>query len=1051
MNDINFLPNSATNNFIFCPNNNCLNIPNIKYDYNPLQSNIQYICNYNNNNEINNINLSQFLEKSSNIKCSKCQLNIKNNDIYYCKECKKIYDYSCFEEHIDLCNHEVIPIDKINLSNICLQHFNRFIFYCKECNKSLCSFCDLNYHNNQRHNLVQIINSLCNNNYKEKIDLIFQKQKNFLEKIKKMNEKFIQSLENDILIKQKIIESNINNKYNYQSISNFNNLNIENDVKFEKIIEKIIEKEDEMEKNNNNILDNETFINRIIVTFYYSLMINKDKNMNNSLIKTMDNLISKLNDNNKGNNNHENSVVHINNNANNNDIKIVSNDIDYIYDKKDTESNNNEIKVNNYINIENNRNNNNNFNISVDCSKRYYHIANDNNQSKNLFKVKTNISNNTINNKNKFIIEEYIKKNNKDIDFFRNNINTNKKINFFEDEKSITTLNKKDDNSLNFFNNNLSIDNSPNKTNKILNQSNITLNENNHINNLNINYSKNNNPDIIFQNNNSNINTLSTNITPLSNTKNNISLSNSKQIFNTNLINNNINNTCNIYNSNNINENLNNNNGFTFNLRKPKKIIIDNKTLEEKKKKTKKVEKITNNNFNDMANAPNVANNQKEGTTNNNKNNNNNPVYNMIMLHTGNFAISMKEAIEIYDFRKLNLGGTCTIIYNNNQIKENNCLLQRINLVKSKKINYVFEFPDQTLLCGTYSKIFRLKLTNNDLSHSIIGIIKLGSSEHPTQLISLGDSLLIALTEQKANCNIKVFKKIDNENKIEDEKISDSNSIQSNENNDIYSDKDIESNDYNDVAPPIGNSLFAKKELEVDQTFQLMHNNINKERKLLLAIYEIKKENNNNNNGEYLYEFVATSNKVYNLGDNRIEFYVTQRIGNGKLFFNKIKIINNISCSIQVNSICQIKDKYLCVGLQNHDLIGQISGFALIDIYKKDICRIIRDQEISCMYYNLEKNLLFASMEVRDIKKNYFMSKVYEVCNIIGDKGIEDINLKQIYRYKNGHTDTISSIFEINTICYKDCIDQEKINNNIILCTASHDSNLEVIKANIQL
>ena len=143
MNDINFLPNNATNNFIFCPNNNCLNIPNIKYDYNPLQSNIQYICNYNNNNEINNINLSQFLEKSSNIKCSKCQLNIKNNDIYYCKECKKIYDYSCFEEHIDLCNHEVIPIDKINLSNICLQHFNRFIFYCKECNKSLCSFCDL--------------------------------------------------------------------------------------------------------------------------------------------------------------------------------------------------------------------------------------------------------------------------------------------------------------------------------------------------------------------------------------------------------------------------------------------------------------------------------------------------------------------------------------------------------------------------------------------------------------------------------------------------------------------------------------------------------------------------------------------------------------------------------------------------------------------------------------------------------------------------------------------------------------------------------------------
>ena len=57
----------------------------------------------------------------------------------------------------------------------------------------------------------------------------------------------------------------------------------------------------------------------------------------------------------------------------------------------------------------------------------------------------------------------------------------------------------------------------------------------------------------------------------------------------------------------------------------------------------------------------NIGNSQKqEETIENNKNNN--PIYNMILLHTRNFALSMKEEIEIYDFRKLNLDGTYIII-----------------------------------------------------------------------------------------------------------------------------------------------------------------------------------------------------------------------------------------------------------------------------------------------------------------------------------------------------------------------------------------------------
>ena len=221
------------NNFLFCPTKNCINIPNIIYSYNPLGSNVQYNCNCNKNiNVIHNSNISEFLETVSYIKCAECNLIITKNDIYYCKQCKKILDYSCLVGHIINFDHEVFPIDKSNLFNNCLEHYNPFIFFCKECNKSLCNNCNFNYHNSQGHNLMQISNTSNNKNSKERIYFNLQKQKYFLDKIKKINGNIIKSLENDIIIKEKIIENNKNNKNNYQSILNYNNLYIENDENF---------------------------------------------------------------------------------------------------------------------------------------------------------------------------------------------------------------------------------------------------------------------------------------------------------------------------------------------------------------------------------------------------------------------------------------------------------------------------------------------------------------------------------------------------------------------------------------------------------------------------------------------------------------------------------------------------------------------------------------------------------------------------------------------------------------------------------------------------
>ena len=81
------------------------------------------------------------------------------------------------------------------------------------------------------------------------------------------------------------------------------------------------------------------------------------------------------------------------------------------------------------------------------------------------------------------------------------------------------------------------------------------------------------------------------------------------------------------------------------------------------------------------------------------------------------------------------------------------------------------------------------------------------------------------------------------------------------------------------------------------------------------------------------------------------------------------KEINKISCSAETDSICQINEKYLCIGLQDYDLQEQQSGFALVNIITGKV-DVIKDDQINCIYYDKENSLLMASMEI--IKKRNF-------------------------------------------------------------------------------
>ena len=421
----------------------------------------------------------------------------------------------------------------------------------------------------------------------------------------------------------------------------------------------------------------------------------------------------------------------------------------------------------------------------------------------------------------------------------------------------------------------------------------------------------------------------------------------------------------------------------------------------------------------------------------------------MILLKTGNVAVSLKEAVEIYNLRQLNFTGANCVYYND--VIQNNCLVQRINLVKGRKISYVFELFDETLLCSTYGKIFRIKLKNDDSNHEIISFLNLENSELPTKIISLGNDFLVILTEQKVFCNMKLFQNIEyDEEQIKNmsykDKINNENKNKTEINPSL--------NNYDDV-PAIGNcGLFVSKELDEDTSFELIIKNFNENRKLWVSIFPIeKKEGNdydsNNENQNYLYEFIATSNATYDLGKDKLAFFGLYQSGGDGCKVEKIKEIPGLSCSAEADSICRINDRYLCVGLQNFNLNGQISGFAFIDVYKRDFSRIVSDQEISCIHYNAERNLLFASMEVRDPNKYYFATKIYEVIKKKGDKGNEELELNQIYKYRNKHTDIITSIHPINVSYFKVNIEQQNISNNVIFVTSSKDSTLEVVKAEI--
>ena len=182
-----------------------------------------------------------------------------------------LLDATCVPIHHKEVKHtHYIQLNK-NIFNYCLEHKSPFIFRCIDCKKSLCNKCNFSFHDDNGHKLEQIKKFSLNQNDFQRIKNNFEKQKNFFIKIKEINNKLIQTLENDIELKERIINNFILNKLDYNSLINMNNMYIENHQKYEKILDDILSKNDEINNTDNNTLNSRDYIKQFIATLYIIL------------------------------------------------------------------------------------------------------------------------------------------------------------------------------------------------------------------------------------------------------------------------------------------------------------------------------------------------------------------------------------------------------------------------------------------------------------------------------------------------------------------------------------------------------------------------------------------------------------------------------------------------------------------------------------------------------------------------------------------------------------------------------------------------------------
>ena len=215
-----------------------INYSNNKIEIQSVYSDNSFFINDLTEEFINELFLDLFNNNNNNIKCSFCKEINSNN--FFCFNCKNLICMKCLNFHK---NHNFLEINKINFE--CFIHKNKKLSnYCKECLKFFCDECLKN--KNEHKEIVNINNLILNNRklleFKDCINYCIDKVKiiesEYLKYKNKLNEMifkleeafnlFKKFNELEIKLSQKILDFYLfsieNNKINYQSIQNINNI-----------------------------------------------------------------------------------------------------------------------------------------------------------------------------------------------------------------------------------------------------------------------------------------------------------------------------------------------------------------------------------------------------------------------------------------------------------------------------------------------------------------------------------------------------------------------------------------------------------------------------------------------------------------------------------------------------------------------------------------------------------------------------------------------------------------------------------------------------------
>ena len=336
-----------------------------------------------------------------------------------------------------------------------------------------------------------------------------------------------------------------------------------------------------------------------------------------------------------------------------------------------------------------------------------------------------------------------------------------------------------------------------------------------------------------------------------------------------------------------------------------------------------------------------------------------NKIYSLLVLNTGNIAVGFSSGIiKIYK----------TEFKNNNNLP----ILLTIDKFKGRRINYLYQLKDKSLLCCTYSKIHHIELKEFDTKYTYLGTIKLSGYELPKKIIELGDNLIVSLGEKKKKKKnkenlikiksiLKIFKCNEQQDK-NDEIMNDSDSI--NSMNSCSSWDSIFSNEEENEEDEDENKFQF-----YDERIKIYKKNKNDEKLYICSIFGTK-----TSSSESSFQFVASSNSLYDGGENKLVFYGIMNNPRKKgeyLIYLENEKIDKISCSKDIDSICFIEKNKIAVALQKYKQ-GDSDGIAIIDIKDKKLIKIINGLSLGIIKLNRlnnKKNIFFFTNNTKDIKK----------------------------------------------------------------------------------